>query len=353
MISSSLAELYNGPVVLYVTPEYFTNPASAHTPPPFVEGIARYDISGTYQWNGSVFPALADRVRTNATLGQLTQKGVTECNKTLAGSFESSYESIVFVQTSVTSENSSLIEVGYYGIHGDRVRYGSSTDGPTGITQPINYYNLTDCWVGATEEVDCHLLLSLDLMLGVVIANTICCCVMMIMALRFTKPSLVTLGDAIASFLDTEDYTTASLRTIINRRKSQTEWLMQRTVVYKHKERRWGSSPSRLRWRFSILMQVISYVIIYFSASNTHIDVYQLLQSLVACLVWVCIMKYLTWKLKLTVGQYGAWASESRIQDLALLIQVSQVARTQLPSFYLQTLRRLRFLLDISLLITF
>lgn len=72
VLSTSVAVLVNGPMVLYVTPEYFTNPASANTSPPYIQGAMlndpeEYDYN--FWSNASEFPALAAKVRTNATLG--------------------------------------------------------------------------------------------------------------------------------------------------------------------------------------------------------------------------------------------------------------------------------------------
>lgn len=245
MISSSSAVLSTGPLVFYVTPEYFTNPASSHTPPTYVQGPLFNATSDV--WNGTEFPALSAKVRSDATLGNLKRLGVSKCNKTQASFYQTEYTSLVFVQDSVIAENNSLIEIGYYGISG-------VDSGPNETSVPLNYYNLVDCWGMTAEGANCQLFLNPNLLLGVIAANIIKCSVMFLIAIKVTKQSLVTLGDGISSFLATKDPTTEGLRSFGERKLVCGNWKMSGAVRYTHKQRHWGSAPSGLRWAISITM---------------------------------------------------------------------------------------------------
>jgi hypothetical protein len=206
--------------ILYVTPEYF-NLTADYMPPS--TGRER---------------AVAAKLRTQATLGQLQHVGVTECNKTLAATFQSRYESIVFVQTSVASGNSTIVSWGW-----------DAQD-----TEFTSTYDLTDCWASAASGAECQIFFNSTLMMIVVVANIIKCGVMILMLLKFTQPSLVTRGDAIASFLSDEDQTTRVLRNVEKRKYRQSRWVFQNNVAYVRAQKGWGSSPSGSKWCFSISM---------------------------------------------------------------------------------------------------
>lgn len=240
-----------GPIELYVTEEYFQNPLSSYVPPPFLDGapftpwddptLSLSNISHIAIWQDTGYSTLAARVRMNATLGQLKQVGVNECNKAESNFFQNQYESLVYVQTSKTSENNSFLNIGYslwsY-------RYSDPTQ-------------MTECWAGAAKGLDCQLFFDLNLMIIVVVANLIKSCVMILIVLKFTKPSLVTLGDAIASFLANEDCTTIGLRAIKKHKNANRGWVMKCAVPYKQENKRWGSSPGGLSWTLSLLMRVV------------------------------------------------------------------------------------------------
>jgi hypothetical protein len=177
-------------------------------------------------------------VRTQATQGQLEHPGITECTSTLAAFIQNKYQSIVFVQDSVSYGNSTTL-VDYTSV--------STLGSPE--------YDLTDCWA-SVSEADCQLFFNSSIMTVVVVANIIKCVIMILMVLRFTTPSLVTRGDAIASFLAFEDPTTLGLRRIEKSRIHRARWVFQENGAYAHSQKRWGSSLSRLKWGFSISMQV-------------------------------------------------------------------------------------------------
>lgn len=217
VLSSSLATIVQ-PTILYVTPQYF-NLTAEYTPP---------------YWND---PFLAI-VRERAIKGQLKQIGVTKCTNAVNSVLQSEYESSIYVETSVSHDNSTtLIDYDTY----DQVFYDPF----------VPLYRPTDCWASALEA-DYQLFFNSSLMVAVVIANIIKCVVMVLMVLRFTTPTLVTRGDAIASFLSIEDPTTLGLRSIKKHRFHLSEWVFQEYNPYVSNAKRWGSSASRLKWIFSV-----------------------------------------------------------------------------------------------------
>ncbi|KAF4617010.1 hypothetical protein G7Y89_g15139 [Cudoniella acicularis] len=215
VLSSSLA-IIDESVILYVTPQY-SNFTAQYTPP---------------SWND----AILEKVRERAIAGQLKHVGLMECESALNNILQSKYDSMVFVETSVTYNNSTtLIDSGF-------------NDQNTAFTPEDT---VIDCWAGPSEA-DCELFFNSSLMVAVVVANIIKCVVMVLIVLRFTTPTLVTRGDAIASFLEVEDPTTFNLRSIEKCRFHRSNWIFQDYIPYISTPKRWGSSPSRLKWVFSI-----------------------------------------------------------------------------------------------------
>lgn len=201
-------------------------------------------------------------LRTQAMQKQLKHVGVAECNKTIAADsqnseLQNSYKSLFYVQDSQDYENSTtLVGQGFMNQAGDST--SNSTSNSTSSSSDFSFsdpsdFHLTDCWAGAAE-LDCQLSLNLGLLVGVIVANITKCVVMILMVLKFTKPSLVTRGDAIASFLEDEDPTTIGLRSIVRRRCLSGLWVFQETMPHVGTQKRWSSSLSRLKWNLSILM---------------------------------------------------------------------------------------------------
>ncbi|KAH8678758.1 hypothetical protein BGZ60DRAFT_401781 [Tricladium varicosporioides] len=220
VISSSLATLKET-AILYVTPQYLNNTAEYTAP----------------FWDDAVMV----KVRTQATQGQLKHIGIEECNKIITTILQSKYESVVFVQDSISYGNSTtLINAGY--------------DGQDLEFSPM--YKPSDCWA-SPSTAKCELFFNSTLMICIIIANIVKCAIMVIMVWRFTQPSLVTRGDAIASFLAIDDSTTVGLRGIEKRRGSKAQWVFRETMVYVPSQKRWYSAPSRLKWGFSITVCIL------------------------------------------------------------------------------------------------
>jgi hypothetical protein len=133
---------------------------------------------------------------------------------------------------------------------------------PTDLTSSYNaefppQNKTTGCYAcPIIGEIDCKMYLNSGLMIAVIVANVVKVVVMILMVLTFTKPSIVTLGDGIASFLTSEDLTTIGLRKIQKPRFRQSTWIFQDSVTYAGTQKRWRSSISRLKWGLSISMQV-------------------------------------------------------------------------------------------------
>jgi hypothetical protein len=185
--------------------------------------------------------ALAQKLSDQATLGQLEHIGLTKCTKYLNNAQQGKYESFVMVQApdvTTLAPNTTIIDIGFQNL-GD---WNYSVINTT-----------TDCFAGLAQGTDCQIIFNSRLLIGVVVANTVKCFVMILMVWRMTNPSLVTLGDGVNSFLSSEDATTVGLRSIAKRFR-QKIWEFDETVVLTRAPKRWRSAASKTTWVFSILM---------------------------------------------------------------------------------------------------
>lgn len=191
---------------------------------------------------------IAQIVAAEANSRELKQIGVRACNNSMALPQQNKYESYIFVQTSDKLVNSTLVNIayGYSGYSIDDLYLGNGSYADW-------HYDLSDCWAASARGANCQLIFNSRLMIGVILANIIKCVVMLLMVVSLTKPSLVTLGDGIASFLEADDTTTIGLRSI-EKRYFRERWLFQDTAVYHRVQKRWRSSASTMKWALSITM---------------------------------------------------------------------------------------------------
>ena len=120
---------------------------------------------------------------------------------------------------------------------------------------------LVDVGVGEVVEVKsckservagrCKAQFSLGIMIAVICCNIVKACCMVMAVVRSQEPTLVTLGDAIDSFLRIPDQTTMGI-CFADRRFIETEWMRgsrARPRQWKQKGvKRWFSSVSKTRW---------------------------------------------------------------------------------------------------------
>ena len=107
---------------------------------------------------------------------------------------------------------------------------------------------------GCKSEIaneNCKVQLSLGIMIAVICCNLVKTCAMIMTVVRSREPTLVTLGDAIDSFLRIPDSTTRGI-CFADRRFVDQEWRRGwRTGPRQWKKRgvwRWWSSASKTRW---------------------------------------------------------------------------------------------------------
>ena len=98
----------------------------------------------------------------------------------------------------------------------------------------------------------CNVLFSLEIMTVVICCNLIKACCMVLVVGRSREPTLVTLGDAIDSFLGTQDTTTMGIcfadRFFIRMEWSREGWRPKPRNWKQMGVQRWWTSASRTRW---------------------------------------------------------------------------------------------------------
>ncbi|OCL09335.1 hypothetical protein AOQ84DRAFT_431347 [Glonium stellatum] len=122
------------------------------------------------------------------------------------------------------------------------------------------------------EEVPerCELQLSFNIVTSVIICNIIKATCMWLTLWRHRKPGLVTLGDAIASFLDDPDPETEG-RCLHSKELFQAEWQWERhhnreeiTIdpeAFAPQRQRWGKASSKRRWFATYMLYIIAIIV--------------------------------------------------------------------------------------------
>ena len=127
----------------------------------------------------------------------------------------------------------------------------------------VSGHEIDYCMVEKVEE-KCQLRFSLAIMLIVIFANIIKATVMFITIWKFQTPTLVTIGDAIASFLDNPDETTAGM--CLSTKKDfngkgnwdntfPREWIIRSSF--------WFNAASVKRWFTCNILWVSNYIHIF------------------------------------------------------------------------------------------
>jgi hypothetical protein len=112
------------------------------------------------------------------------------------------------------------------------------------LTHPISY-----CLVQEVEE-ECQLRFSLTIMIVVILANATKATIMILTWWKLRTPTLVTIGDAVTSFLDDPDLTTAGicLATKADIQKGTGAWKDQGAKRWIPKRHFWFRATSVKRW---------------------------------------------------------------------------------------------------------
>lgn len=123
------------------------------------------------------------------------------------------------------------------------------------------------CLVETVQE-RCQLRLSFPIALTVIVCNAVKVLCMAITLWKHQKPSLVTLGDAVAAFLDKPDPTTKK-RCLYDKNEFQREWNWSRhheerpdiePEPYRTKRAYWASASSTGRWLFTYVLYIAAMI---------------------------------------------------------------------------------------------
>ncbi|PUU76457.1 hypothetical protein B9Z19DRAFT_1194721 [Tuber borchii] len=122
--------------------------------------------------------------------------------------------------------------------------------GRVGLISSVGVIEISGCKSERTEE-NCKVQFSLGIMIAVICCNLVKACAMVMTVVRSREPTLVTLGDAIDSFLRTPDQTTIGI-CYADRRFIEKEWgWRMRTGPREWNQKgaqRWWTSASKRRW---------------------------------------------------------------------------------------------------------
>ena len=114
----------------------------------------------------------------------------------------------------------------------------------------VGVIEITGCKSEITDE-KCKVQFSLGIMIAVICCNLVKACSMIMTIVRSREPTLVTLGDAVDSFLTTPDPTTVGI-CFADRRYIEREWRRGwRTGPRQWKQKgiqKWWTSVSKTRW---------------------------------------------------------------------------------------------------------
>jgi hypothetical protein len=117
----------------------------------------------------------------------------------------------------------------------------------------VNHFPVEYCLSKVVDD-PCQLQFNIFILLVVAICNLLKALVMTWMVLRYNTSGLVTLGDAMASFLDNPDLTTAGICMMSSRKIRRGEWKSVRPQLYSGTRKRWWRAVSRTEWWTSQFM---------------------------------------------------------------------------------------------------
>jgi hypothetical protein len=118
-------------------------------------------------------------------------------------------------------------------------------------------HSISYCMVEPIVE-KCRLSFSLEIMIIVIVANMAKATIMILTCWRLKAPTLVTIGDAIASFLDKPDPTTAGICLSTQEDIQKGKWKNQAAKRWIPKRHFWFKAASIKRWVICNFLQVTS-----------------------------------------------------------------------------------------------
>ena len=203
----------------------------------------------------------------NALNGTLVRYDSAACMAEYAVNFVSKVRNVLLVTNDTVSSNNAL-GGGYWG-SSNQVPYAwlcgpSWSSNPYLDTPPSAACTLSiatesaDTWTVAGHVIsycmvetvveECRLSFSLVIMLIVITANAIKATIMILTFVKLREPTLVTIGDAIASFLDEPDPTTAGICLSTREDIRKGKWKNQPAKQWVPKRHFWFKAASIKRW---------------------------------------------------------------------------------------------------------
>ncbi|KAE9375066.1 hypothetical protein N431DRAFT_406186 [Stipitochalara longipes BDJ] len=207
--------------------------------------------------------SLLERAQTNASSFQKLSN--SDCIKEYATGLEVGRGDVILVSTYHDSNNSLLYnlyplpylqEIG--GLDSERLYWicEDTSDGspctPRSVPEPSSNWTVHElpieyCLSKVIND-PCQLQFNIFILLVVAICNLLKALIMTWLALRYKASELVTLGDAVASFLENPDPTTARICMASSRDIRRGEWKSTRPQVYSETKKRWWRAVSRTEW---------------------------------------------------------------------------------------------------------
>lgn len=225
------------------------------------------DSSGSNYYYSYVNPDVLTSMHTAAISGSLAQVNNAACMAKYANTFVSNARNVVLVSTDTnpnttylgSSQWSSSDEIPYWWLCGDGwdsspyvdnspvctlAKAQATASNWTVFQHPISY-----CLIQEVEG-ECRLSFSLTIMICVIVANATKATIMILTWWKLRTPTLVTIGDAVTSFLDNPDPTTTGICLITKRdiQNSKGRWKGQGAKRWAPKRHFWFRAASVKRW---------------------------------------------------------------------------------------------------------
>lgn len=179
-----------------------------------------------------------------ASQGQLTNLTRDECRREFGGLFDATYDAVVLV-TDIQSA-SSVVQTGTLRSRFDYHR-AMETETTAALDGPAVQY----CLARAGPPQTCRLVVS-SYLLGIVAVLNLAMLTIIVTALAWRRfMPLVTLGDAIRSFMRNPDPTTATSCFLDKKDVEQGHWGLNEAKYFTPADHYWIFTPSVLRWVFT------------------------------------------------------------------------------------------------------
>jgi hypothetical protein len=237
--------------------------------PSFANGSS-YDLS-LAQSDLEFYPQRLENIQAKATQNQLTTLSNAECMIAYTNAFMVKYRNVVLV-TSNEDSNSS-VWTSLKPLVKDPYPYGWICTARTAIE--YNYDSYTPCEISSSiQEADnwiilqhkieyclaepveeaCTINLSVGIMIAVIVSNFVKAICLFVAFWKFNTPALITIGDAVASFLVRPDISTAGMCLMSKEDIIRGAWSSRLPKVWVSSQRSWFHAPSKKRWVATISM---------------------------------------------------------------------------------------------------